>query len=131
MTDTSPGKFRDFLLAEWCDTLFLEFRLDKRLVGVAVTDILDQGLSAVYTFFDPLERRRGLGVFAILKQIELARARNLRLLYLGYLIEKCDKMKYKADYRPLEILVDGAWRDFDAWSKANSDTPPSSLRPPR
>ncbi len=112
MTDTSPEKFRDFLLAGWCHTVFIEFRRHRKLLGVAVTDVLEQGLSAVYTFFDPTEPQRSLGVFAILQQIEQTRRQKRPLLYLGYLIEDCDKMNYKSDYQPIEILRQGQWRDW-------------------
>ncbi|HGG60376.1 MAG TPA: arginyltransferase [Gammaproteobacteria bacterium] len=112
MSNTSPVKFRDFLLADWCDTVFIELRLGGKLLGVAVTDVLEQGFSAVYTFFDATERKRGLGVFSILSQISQARHFGLPLVYLGYLIEDCPKMRYKSDYHPLETLVQGQWRDF-------------------
>lgn len=102
--------YRRFLFASWGETRCLELRIDRRLLAVAVTDVVPGALSAVYTFFDPSESARSPGVLAILAQIELARHWHLQHLYLGYWIRDCRKMRYKADYRPLEVLLDGAWR---------------------
>ncbi len=77
MDEADASDFRRFLTAPWSPTLFLEMRLGKRLVGVAVTDVCSNGLSAVYTFFDPEEHARSLGTFAILQQVALARRRGL------------------------------------------------------
>jgi arginine-tRNA-protein transferase len=77
----------------------------ERLVGVALVDILPRALSAVYAFFDPAERRRALGVFSILSQIELARSRGIPHVYLGYRVAENVSMRYKANYRPHELLV--------------------------
>ena len=113
MASATPAEYLSFLCADWCNTRFLEFRLDGRLVAIAVTDLLDDALSAVYTFFDPVLASRSLGTFAILRQIEWARTRALSQLYLGYWIRDSRKMAYKARYRPLEIWRDGRWLRFD------------------
>ena len=76
---------------------------------MAVSDVLDTGLSAVYTFFDPQLEKRSLGNFAILWQIEQARSLGLGHLYLGYWIKNCAKMDYKSTFRPLEMLSEGKW----------------------
>lgn len=111
MDGPTPESFVEFLIAPWCETFFAELRLDGRLVGVAVTDVVPGALSAVYTFYDPqLGAARGLGVQAVLWQIAEARRRGLPHLYLGYWIEDCAKMRYKRRYRPLEVLVEGGWR---------------------
>ncbi len=75
-----------------------------------VCDKLDDGLSAVYTYFDPDYPKRSLGVFGILSQIQLAQELNLKYLYLGYWIKESQKMAYKSEYRPLELLVEKRWR---------------------
>lgn len=75
-----------------------------RLVGVALVDILPKSLSAVYCFYDPAERRRGIGVFSVLAQVELARQRGIPHVYLGYWIEGNRSMAYKSRYRPHQIL---------------------------
>jgi len=109
MYPPSVEQFRSFLLSQWCDTLFLESWLGDELVAVAVTDRLPQGLSAVYTFFDPDQAQRSLGVFSILQQIALCQRLELPHLYLGYWIRDCQKMRYKIDYRPIELFVNGSW----------------------
>ncbi len=113
LDDPSAEAYRAFLMAEWCPTAFLELREDGRLLGVAVTDLLGDALSAVYTFYDPALLHRGLGMLAILRQIELARAQHRDWLYLGYWIEGCERMSYKADYRPHEIRGPAGWRRID------------------
>jgi arginine-tRNA-protein transferase len=113
MQNSTEEQYIRFLTTEWCDTEFLEFRLDGRLVAVAVTDILPRALSSVYTFFDPELGARSLGVMAILSQLELARQRGLPWLYLGYWIGECKKMSYKAEYRPLELFTGQNWQQYD------------------
>jgi arginine-tRNA-protein transferase len=112
MAQASPTDFLGFLCTDWCETRFLEFLLDDRLVAVAVTDLPDDGLSAVYTFFDPTLPERSLGTFAILSQIVRARELGLPHLYLGYWIRDSRKMAYKAGFRPLELWQRGRWRRF-------------------
>jgi arginyl-tRNA--protein-N-Asp/Glu arginylyltransferase len=112
MDNPSEEQYREFLPCEWGNTIFFEFRCQKRLVAVAVTDILNDGMSAVYTFFDPRLPKRSLGAYAILWQIEEARRRDLDWLYLGYWIQGSPKMQYKGDYRPQQRLIDGRWRDY-------------------
>lgn len=121
MARMSPQACQDFLTADWCDSSFLEFRLAGRLVALAATDRVPDGLSAVYTFFDPALPHRSLGSHAILQQIEGARALGLPYLYLGYWIGGCRKMRYKGDYRPLELLQDGAWRRYAAGDPLPAD----------
>jgi arginine-tRNA-protein transferase len=113
MDDPDPARFIEFLSSPWGMTRFHEFRTDGRLLAVAVTDHLDDALSAVYTFFDPDCPRRSLGHYAILWQIETARRLGLQWLYLGYWIQDCRKMAYKARFQPLECYQGNAWRPFD------------------
>lgn len=109
MYPPSEDQYRAFLTSEWGITQYIELRLKGRLVAVSVCDRLEDGLSAVYTFYDPLEEHRGLGKYAILAQIEKTKAVNLDYVYLGYWIKDCDKMNYKTQYRPLELLVNRRW----------------------
>jgi arginine-tRNA-protein transferase len=104
--------FERFLTGTWSPTRFLEIRDVDRLLAVAVTDVLPQALSAVYTFFDPDAPARSLGTFAVLQQIALARREGLPYLYLGFWIESHPKMRYKANFRPLQLLDGGEWRTF-------------------
>lgn len=98
-----------FFLCDWSDTFFIEFLRDGHPIALAVVDALDSGLSAVYTFFEPAEEKRGLGVYAVLSLIEEARRRELPYVYLGYLIHESPKMAYKVRYQPLETFRDGQW----------------------
>jgi arginine-tRNA-protein transferase len=112
MDDPDTEDFERFLYTPWSPTRFLELRLHERLLAVAVTDFAANGLSAVYTFYDPAESRRGLGTYAILRQIVLARERGLAHVYLGFWIENHPKMGYKARFRPLELLGADGWRSL-------------------
>ncbi|SCZ59173.1 arginyltransferase [Thiohalomonas denitrificans] len=110
----SVEQYMAFLTSSWANTDFVEFRSLDRLLAIAVVDQFDAGLSAVYTFFDPREHKRGLGTFAVLWQIEEARRIGLDYVYLGYYIAESPKMAYKRNYRPLEILVNGDWKPIEA-----------------
>jgi arginine-tRNA-protein transferase len=109
MDDTSAESYLSFVQAPWSQTFLCELRLESRLLAVAVTDRLDNGLSAVYTFFDPDELPRGLGTYAILWQITEAKRLGLSWLYLGYWLENCAKMSYKNNFFPHELFIDGRW----------------------
>jgi arginine-tRNA-protein transferase len=112
MACSEPDQYMKFLTCEWADTLFYEFRQDGVLVAVAVTDLLPNGLSSVYTFFDPDRHRDGLGVFAILWQIQHAATLGKQWIYPGFWIEGCNKMNYKSQYRPLEAWNGKTWVRF-------------------
>jgi len=112
MADSTEQEYKDFLITDWGETLFVEFREEGRLLGVAVTDQLDDGLSAVYTFFDPDMAKRSLGTFAVLMQIELAKQLQLPFLYLGYWVRDCGKMAYKTDFRPIQVFTKQKWHSF-------------------
>lgn len=114
MENPRPVDFLEFLTSRWCRTRFVEFWLQERLLMVAVTDLLPDALSAVYTFFDPGEAARSLGSHAILWQIAECRTLNRSALYLGYWIRDCGKMRYKARFRPLEMHRGARWIDLDA-----------------
>ena len=90
-------------------TEYLELWLDDLLIGVAVIDRLDNGLAAVYTFYDPDMERRSLGTFAILWQIQYTVNEKLNFLYLGYWIKQSKKMNYKIQFRPLQMLIEQQW----------------------
>ncbi|MEZ5669515.1 MAG: arginyltransferase [Alphaproteobacteria bacterium] len=92
------------------DSHVIEFRdPDYRLVATCLADQLDDGLSAVYSFFDPADARRSLGNQVILWLIDTARRERLRYVYLGYWIRHSRKMAYKARFQPLEGLGPGGW----------------------
>ncbi len=79
------------------------------MIGVAVIDAVKSGFSAVYTFFEPDEKSRGLGVYAILWQIEYAQKQELEYVYPGFWIKDCRKMNYKTRFQPIEGLIKGNW----------------------
>jgi len=105
----SPQEYMQFLGSSWCDTWFVEFSIQEKLAAVAVVDVLDHALSAVYTFFEPEFADRSPGVFAVLWQIEQARKLNLDYVYLGFWIKDCRKMSYKNQYQPLFGLTGQQW----------------------
>jgi arginine-tRNA-protein transferase len=112
MDNVDPAHFAAAFDSGWCDTVQMNFRLDGVLVAVAIADRLAGGLSAVYTYFDPDHAARGLGTYAIIRQIEAVRDASLDWLYLGYWIEASDKMRYKSRYSPHERFENGAWSRF-------------------
>ena len=101
------------------DTIVIEYRLadpatgDERLVAVALTDRLTDGLSMVYSFFEPEEEARGLGRFMILDHVALAREFDLPYVYLGYWVQGSQKMDYKTNFQPLEKLTGSGWVRMD------------------
>lgn len=110
MDSDSPEQYRNFLLQSHVDSTLVEFRDKGVLRMVSLIDILDDGLSSVYTFYDPDVPQSSFGTYNILWQIDLSRKLELDFLYLGYWIEESNKMAYKARYRPLQGLVDGEWK---------------------
>lgn len=124
MDEPGGDDFRRFLIAPWGISDYLEVWEDDLLVAVAVTDVAQDSLSAVYTFWRPSHARRGLGVFCILQQIEQARRMGLRHLYLGYWIPGHPKMHYKAGFRPMEVLREGRWHPLMADDAAGQTAGP-------
>lgn len=104
------NSFLTFNQCAWRQPYFLEARLDNRIVAVAITDKVANGLSAFYTFFAPDLDKRSLGSFMILAQIEQAQQLEYPYLYLGYYINECNKMNYKTQYSGYE------WFNGENWS---------------
>lgn len=109
MYPPSEDQYKTFLLSNWAESFFLSTYLDKKLISVAVTDKQSDCLSAVYTFYDPAENKRSLGTFNILNQIFLCQQLGLEYLYLGYWIKANQKMNYKINFKPTELLLDSEW----------------------
>ena len=115
MDQDSREQYAHFLLQSNVETRVVEFRDPSRrgsLRMVCVIDCLTDGLSSVYTFFDPDLVRLGLGTYGVLWQIETCRQLGLPYLYLGYWIRDSRKMSYKARFHPLEGRVGGLWREL-------------------
>lgn len=85
----------------------------RQLTAVCLTDVLDDGLSMVYSFFDPARRADSLGTYVILDHIRLARDAGLPYVYLGYWVPDSPKMDYKARFAPLEVYVGGQWTELE------------------
>lgn len=109
MDHDDPDQYQDFLLSSHVDTRLLVFRQQGIVRMVSLVDLLDDGLSAVYTFFDTDFPTRSLGVFNVLSQIEWAHRLGLPYLYLGYWIKDSRKMSYKQQYQPLQGRLNGQW----------------------
>jgi arginyl-tRNA--protein-N-Asp/Glu arginylyltransferase len=109
MFPASLEQYEAFIKTKMVDTRFCLFYEQDELLAVSVVDFLEQGLSAVYTFFDPDQSQRSLGNFAILWQIKKCQELGLPYLFLGYWIKGCGKMEYKSKFRPLEMLINGRW----------------------
>lgn len=116
MDDHGATEFEQFLIGSWNQGRFLELREhgSHRLLAVAVTDLVDGALSAVYTFYDPDHTTRGLGTLAVLKQLEWAARDGRQHLYLGYWIAGHAKMDYKKRFRPLEGFNGRGWQRLQA-----------------
>ncbi len=109
MDDSDEFDYEHFIQTGWCTTYLCEFRCQQRLVAVAVIDQLADGLSAVYTFFEPEEAARSLGTYAILWEIDETRRLHLPWLYLGYWVQNSAKMSYKSKFKPHQLFIRGHW----------------------
>ena len=99
------------------------------LIAVSLTDVLDDGLSMVYSFYDPSRTRDSLGTYLILDHVEIAREAGLPYVYLGYWVPGSPKMGYKAKFSGLELYVDGAWQKMRDPADYESETHPLSVDP--
>ncbi|MCX7141961.1 MAG: arginyltransferase [Proteobacteria bacterium] len=117
MDQDSRDQYSHFLLQSRVNTRLIEFRDESTLMMVSIVDILGDGMSSVYTFFEP-GIAASFGTYNIVCQLEQCRSLELPYLYLGYWIRHSRKMAYKANFQPIEGLIDGEWRrlsskDFD------------------
>ena len=119
MADMSVHDYAGMVEETTVNTQIVEYRIGARLsaaprhlVGTSLTDVLEDGLSMVYSFFEPGDRGRSLGSYMILDHINQARKRGLPYVYLGYWIKGCSKMDYKSRFQPLEVLKSGKWLPF-------------------
>jgi len=110
--DEARAAYRNFLVESPVPgTSIAEYRLpDGRLAATGYLDVLPGGLSSVYFAFDPVESRRSVGTWSVGRELELAASLGKRYYYLGFWVPGSEKMDYKADFRPFEFALDGAWR---------------------
>lgn len=102
---------------------------DDFLAAVCLTDVLDDGLSLVYSFYHPLLQPASLGTYLILDHIEIARAAKLPYIYLGYWVPGSRKMDYKARFSALEIYKGGVWQNIGNPEDHSSEAHPLSVDP--
>ena len=114
MNDIGRDSFEAFLYDSPVATIEVRYRDESgRLLAVGLCDVAGQSLSSMYFFHNPQDRRRGLGTFGVLTEIELARKMSIPHYYLGYWIRDCSRMSYKSHFRPYQLLgTDGVWRDM-------------------
>ena len=114
MDQDSREQYRHFLLQSNVDSRLVEFRDHGVLRMVSIVDQLQDGLSSVYTFFDPEVKRASFGTYNILWQLDLCRRLDLPYLYLGYWIAQSRKMTYKIRFQPMQGLIEGRWQTITA-----------------
>ena len=102
-----------FFINHVTTTVEFSFRVGSRLIGVAIVDLSPSWLNVVFFYFDPAEADRSPGTFNILYLIEFCRQKKIELVYLGYWIKDVNSMKYKANFKPHHIFIEGRWQLID------------------
>lgn len=111
MYPATQEQYRNFLISEYEFSYFLEIRDEQnQLIAATAVDLLDDGFSAIYTYFDVNYEKYSLGTLVVLLLTRLTRERELPYVYLGYWVQNSPKMNYKAQFKPLEILDNEIWQ---------------------
>ena len=103
--------YNDFLIKSNVKSKLIEFWDGDLLKIVTIVDILNDGISAVYTFFNPNDKKVSYGTYAVTWLINWCKKEQLKYIYLGYWIGECNKMKYKTNFKPYELFIDGYWQE--------------------
>ena len=111
--DEGADQYRDFLIQSNVDSLSVSFLLNGQLKIVSIVDIVEDGISAVYTFYDTQDTQASYGTYSILWLIEWCKQLGLPYLYLGYWIQDSPKMAYKRNFMPQEALMNGQWQRIE------------------
>lgn len=135
MDEGTAEQYQDFFVQSNVDSRMIEFRSNEahnrgQLKMVSLVDIINDGVSAVYTFFDASDSASSYGTYNVLWQIEWCRSLGLPYLYLGYWVEKSQKMAYKQNFSPLQGLIRDKWQNLSHKSEETTlkdvETPPVS-----
>ncbi len=111
--DEGADQYLDFLIQSNVDSLSVSFLLNGQLKIVSIVDIVEDGISAVYTFYDTQDTQASYGTYSILWLIEWCKQLGLPYLYLGYWIQDSPKMAYKRNFMPQEALMNGQWQRIE------------------
>lgn len=123
---TTEKDYSLHLLHTCVDTSEVRYVVDGRLMAISILDFGATSASSVYHAFDPDESARSLGVYSVMKEIELCRARGIEWYYLGLYVGACKSLAYKANYFPHERCTEGEWR---AYAASDADAPAANVAP--
>ena len=110
-SEDDVADYNDFLINSNVNSKLVEFRLNNQLKIITIIDIIDDGISAVYTFYDCSDQKLSLGTMSIIWLLEYCKKESLPFLYLGYWIYESQKMKYKINFKPYELMIEGVWQE--------------------
>ncbi|MDP2313890.1 MAG: arginyltransferase [Pseudomonadota bacterium] len=104
-----PIGYQEWLVESCAPTTEVRYLLDGRLIAVSLLDLGRRSANSAYHYFDPAHADRSLGVYSVLREIELCRAQGMQWYYLGLWVEDCAALRYKSGYHPHERFVRGTW----------------------
>ena len=129
MADMDVFEFAAMIEESSIETRVIEYHHENLLQSVCLSDFLSDGLSMVYSFFDPDESKKSLGTFMILDHIALALELELPYLYLGYWVPGSSKMNYKVNFKGVEIFQNNVWQPLSEVNKSSLELHPLNTAP--